>query len=103
MEPRDVLAYLKRIPAFRDLEDVGSEELLRLVPFVQQRTFQPGETLLHGEESAPDRTLILVGDAFGSSPPKRDRMAAMKSADRAPFWDAQAWLLTTSCARPSWP
>ncbi len=59
MEPRDVLAYLKRIPAFRDLEDVGSEELLRLVPFVQQRTFQPGETLLR-EESVPDRTLILV-------------------------------------------
>ncbi len=27
--------------------------------------------------------------AFGSSPPKRDRMVAMKSADRAPFWDAQ--------------
>lgn len=59
MEPHDVLAYLKRIPAFRDLEDVGSEELLRLVPFVQQRTFQPGETLLR-EESVPDRTLILV-------------------------------------------
>ena len=59
MEPRDVLAYLKRIPAFRDLDDDGQEELLRLVPFVQRQVHQPGDFLLR-QESVPDRTLIVV-------------------------------------------
>ncbi len=59
MEPRDVLALLKRIPAFTDLDEEGHEELLRLVPFVQQQAYGPGDTLLHGQ-TVPDRTLIVV-------------------------------------------
>lgn len=79
MEPRDVLARLQRIPLFWDLEEEEAEaELLRLVPYVQERTYGPGERLL-SEATPPNKTvLILKGrvrvtrkdDTFETEPPE---------------------------------
>jgi len=59
MEPLDVLAHLKRVSTFRDLEEEGEQELLRLVPHVDQVVYEPGAVLVH-EHLPPDRTLILL-------------------------------------------
>ncbi len=59
MEPRDVLMHLKQIPMFRDFDDEGDRELLRLVPFVDARTYSAGEQLLRSDQ-VPDRTIIVV-------------------------------------------
>ena len=59
MEPRDVLMHLKQIPMFRDLDDEGDRELLRLVPFVDERTYGAGEQLLRADQ-IPDKAILIV-------------------------------------------
>jgi CRP-like cAMP-binding protein len=59
MEPDDVLTYLKQIPMFRDLEQEGEKELLRLVPHVQEQTYR-SEQLILDEDEAPDETLLIL-------------------------------------------
>ena len=62
MNPQEVLTYLKRIPAFQGLDQRGEEELLRLVPYVDERHYEPGDKVLD-EQHAPDRTVGIVSGA----------------------------------------
>lgn len=59
MEPLAVVSYLKKIPGLAKLDEEGERELLRLVPHVEERTYQSGDTLLHHWEASA-RTLIIV-------------------------------------------
>lgn len=59
MEPDDVLTYLKQIPMFRDLEQKGEHELLRLVPHVQEQTYRIGQRIFD-EDEAPDATVLIL-------------------------------------------
>ncbi|MGC9467272.1 MAG: cyclic nucleotide-binding domain-containing protein [Anaerolineae bacterium] len=59
MEPREVRAHLKRIPAFRSLPEEGESELLRLVPHVRERTYPAGAQMFT-ESEAPDKTVIIL-------------------------------------------
>lgn len=60
MEPRDVLAQLQRIPLFWDLEEEEKEaELLRLVPYVRERTYDPGQRLLT-RTTPPNKTVLIL-------------------------------------------
>ena len=44
---------------FRDLDEEGERELLRLVPFVDARTYAAGEQLF-SQGRAPDRTILIL-------------------------------------------
>jgi CRP-like cAMP-binding protein len=59
MEAREVLGYLWQIPMFRDLGEEGDRELLRLVPYMRARTYNPGERLMT-QNRAPDRTILIL-------------------------------------------
>ena len=59
MEPRGVLAHLKRIPLFWSVPEEEEQELLRLVPYVRELTYDPDERLL-SEEEAPDATFLIL-------------------------------------------
>ena len=59
MEPNEVLAHLKKVPMFWDLEDEGEQELLRLVPHVEQHAYDIGDVLLR-EEETPNKTIVIL-------------------------------------------
>ncbi len=59
MEPDEILTHLKRIPMFRELDEEGEQELLRLVPHIREQTYQPGEQVLT-DRQAPDRMLLII-------------------------------------------
>ena len=60
MEPEDVLAQLKKVPLFRDLVDSPVEgELMRFVPHVRERVYQPDDRILT-EGEPPDRLCVIV-------------------------------------------
>ncbi len=60
MEPKDVLAQLKRIPLFQNLTgSAGEDVLMRMVPFVRERIYEPGERIV-GQEQVPDRLFVIV-------------------------------------------
>jgi len=59
MEPNEVLAHLKQVPMFRDLQAEGEQELLRLVPHVEQHAYDIGDVLLR-EEEIPNRTVMIL-------------------------------------------
>ena len=60
MEPQDVLAQLKKIPLFQNLTgSAGEDALLRLVPFVRERVYEPGERIM-SQEQPPDRLCIII-------------------------------------------
>ena len=61
MEPQTVVAYLKRIPGLADLDETGEQELLRLVPHVEERIYQSGDTLLHHWEASAWTLVIVEG------------------------------------------
>ena len=59
MEPNEVLAHLKKVPMFWDLEEEGDQELLRLVPHVEQHAYDIGDVLLR-EEEIPNKTVVIL-------------------------------------------
>jgi CRP-like cAMP-binding protein len=59
MDPQEVLDYLKQIPPFQGLDRRGEEELLRLVPYVNERHYEAGDKVLD-EQRPPDRTVCIV-------------------------------------------
>ena len=59
MEPNEVLAHLKKVPMFWDLDEEGEQELLRLVPHVEQHTYDIGDVLLR-EEEIPNKTIVIL-------------------------------------------
>jgi CRP-like cAMP-binding protein len=59
MEPNEVLAHLKKVPMFWDLEEEGEQELLRLVPHVEQHAYDIGDVLLR-EEEVPSKTVVIL-------------------------------------------
>jgi len=60
MEPQDVLAQLRRIPLFQGLTDsAGEDALMRMVPFVRERVYEPGEWILR-QDQPPDRMCIIL-------------------------------------------
>ena len=60
MEPKDVIANLKKIPMFRDLADrAGEDALLRLVPHVAERVYEADENLFTQGET-PDRLCLII-------------------------------------------
>lgn len=60
MEPKDVLAQLKRIPLFQNLTgSAGEDVLMRMVPFVRERVYEPGDRIM-GQEQVPDRLCVLM-------------------------------------------
>ncbi len=59
MEPNEVLAHLKKVPMFWDLEEEGEQELLRLVPHVEQHAYDVGDVLLL-EEETPNKTIVIL-------------------------------------------
>jgi len=59
MEPNEVLAYLEKVPMFWDLEEEGEQELLRLVPHVEQHAYDVGDVLLR-EEEVPNKTVVIL-------------------------------------------
>jgi len=59
MEPNEVLAHLKKVPMFWDLEEEGDRELLRLVPHVEQHAYDIGDVLLR-EEEIPNKTVVIL-------------------------------------------
>jgi len=59
MEPNEVLTHLKKVPMFWDLEEEGEQELLRLVPHVEQHAYDVGDILLR-EEEIPDKTVVIL-------------------------------------------
>ncbi len=59
MESNEILAHLKEVPMFRDLLEEGELELLRLVPHVEQHTYDVGDVLLR-EEETPNKTIIVL-------------------------------------------
>ncbi len=59
MKPEDVLTYLKQIPAFQGFDGRSEEELLRLVPHVNERRYETGETILD-QRHPPDRTVCII-------------------------------------------
>ena len=59
MEPNEVLAHLKKVPMFWDLEEEGEQELLRLVPHVEEHSYDIGDVLLR-EEEIPNKTVMIV-------------------------------------------
>ncbi|HOU12280.1 MAG TPA: cyclic nucleotide-binding domain-containing protein [Anaerolineae bacterium] len=60
MEPKEVVAQLRKIPAFRGLTDAGGEDaLMRMVPFVRERMYEVGERILT-QDQPPDRLCIIL-------------------------------------------
>lgn len=60
MEPKDVLAQLKRIPLFQNLTgSTGEDVLIRMVPYVRERVYEPGERIMR-QEQPPDRLCIIM-------------------------------------------
>ena len=60
MEPKDVLAQLKRVPLFQNLTDsAGEDVLMRMVPFVRERVYEPGDRIL-SQQHPPDRLCIVL-------------------------------------------
>ncbi|MFN2108949.1 MAG: cyclic nucleotide-binding domain-containing protein [Anaerolineae bacterium] len=60
MEPQDVLAQLKKIPLFQNLTGTAGEDaLLRMVPFVRERVYEPGDRIM-SQERPPDRLCIVM-------------------------------------------
>jgi CRP-like cAMP-binding protein len=60
MEPKDVLAQLKRVPLFQNLTGSAGEDVLtRMVPFVRERVYEPGERIA-SQEQVPDRLCVIV-------------------------------------------
>jgi CRP-like cAMP-binding protein len=59
MDAQFVLGYLKQIPAFKGLDLQGEEELLRLVPHVNERHFEAGHKILD-QRHPPDRTVFIL-------------------------------------------
>ncbi len=60
MEPKEVVAQLRKIPVFRGLTDAGGEDaLMRMVPFVRERVYEVGERILP-QDQPPDRLCIIL-------------------------------------------
>ena len=60
MEPKDVLAQLRRIPLFQNLTGSAGEDVLtRMVPFVRERVYEPGERIV-SQEQVPDRLCVII-------------------------------------------
>jgi CRP-like cAMP-binding protein len=60
MEPQDVLAQLNKIPLFQNLTGTaGQDALMRMVPFVRERVYEPGERIL-SQEQLPDRLCVIM-------------------------------------------
>jgi CRP-like cAMP-binding protein len=59
MNPEDVLTFLKRIPAFQGFDREGEEQLLRLVPHVNEQHYEAGDKVLD-QRRPPDRTVCIV-------------------------------------------
>ncbi len=60
MDPQDVLAQLRKVPLFRGLTDAAATDaLMRLVPFVRERVYEAGESVLTQDQS-PDRLFIIL-------------------------------------------
>ncbi len=60
MEPKDVLAQLKQIPLFQNLTGSAGEDVLtRMVPFVRERVYEPGERIM-SQEQMPDRLCLVM-------------------------------------------
>lgn len=59
MEAQQVLSLLKAIPMFDGLDDRGEQELIRLIPYVNERIYQTDEMLLH-QHRIPERLILIV-------------------------------------------
>ena len=60
MEPQQVVAYLKRIPLFVNLDDErGEMELYQIAKVVEEKTFNPGEWLF-GQGQSSDRLYYIL-------------------------------------------
>ncbi len=60
MEPKDVLAQLKKVPLLQSLTgSAGEDVLVRMVPYVRERVYEPGERIM-GQAQAPDRLCIIM-------------------------------------------
>lgn len=63
MEPKEVLAQLKKIPLFRDLagaaDAAGADALTRITPYVRERVYEVGDRILTQEQS-PDRLCVIL-------------------------------------------
>lgn len=62
MEPKDVLAQLKRIPLFQGLIDsAGEDVLVRMVPFVRERVYEPGDRIMSQDQPLDRLCIIMEG------------------------------------------
>jgi len=60
MEPKDVLVQLKRLPLLQSLTgSAGEDVLMRMVPYVRERVYEPGERII-SQEQVPDRLCIIL-------------------------------------------
>lgn len=59
MEPEHVLSLLTTIPMFDGLDNRGKQELVRLVPYTEEHTYQTDEILLN-QHRIPDRLLLVL-------------------------------------------
>ncbi len=59
MEAQQVLSLLKAIPMFDGLDERGEQELIRLIPFVNERIYKTDEMLLN-QHRIPERLILIV-------------------------------------------
>ncbi|TFG71618.1 MAG: cyclic nucleotide-binding domain-containing protein, partial [Anaerolineales bacterium] len=66
MEAQQALSLLKAIPMFDGLDERGEQELIRLIPFVNERLYQTDEMLLQ-QHRIPERLILIIAGSVNLS------------------------------------